>query len=210
MKIKPHLCFRFIESAFQYVIMATLEKEKIKQSTAIPKGQSTVTVNILSTSKPPPQVHPPVGQGGGEHQALLSSRASKSGEQTILCLTFPNTVKSPVLPSVPIETSSWEQNRKKTKACQKCYQCWFYDNTSRETHQYQYHTWRKEHDAPRDTSSVTCPSMSCTRPDFLTSIFPTRPSRRSFRLQLLSSASSSCSNQIKTQFTHITSTSSRV
>lgn len=34
--------------------------------------------------------------------------------------------------------------------------------------------------------------MSCTRPDFLTSIFPTRPSRRSFRLQQFSSASSSC------------------
>lgn len=55
-----------------------------------------------------------------------------------------------------------------------------------------YHTWRKEHDVPRDTSRVTCPSMSCTRPDFRTSIFPTMPSLRSFRLQLLSSASSSC------------------
>lgn len=54
------------------------------------------------------------------------------------------------------------------------------------------HTWKKEHDVPRDTSRVTCPNMSCTRPDFLTSIFPIWPSRRSFRLQQFSSACSSC------------------
>lgn len=53
-------------------------------------------------------------------------------------------------------------------------------------------TWKKEHDVPSDTSRVTCPSMSCTRPDFLTSIFPIWPSRRSFRLQQFSSACSSC------------------
>lgn len=68
------------------------------------KGQSIVTVNTLSTSQPPPQAPPPVE--ADERQALLSSRASKSGEQTILCLMFPNTDRSPVLPSVPIETSS--------------------------------------------------------------------------------------------------------
>lgn len=55
-----------------------------------------------------------------------------------------------------------------------------------------HHTWRKEHDVPRDTFSVTWPNISCTRPDFRTSIFPMRPSLRSFRLQLLSSFSSSC------------------
>lgn len=45
---------------------------------------------------------------------LLSSRDSKSGEQTILCLTFPNTVISPVRPSVSTETSSWNKWKRQT------------------------------------------------------------------------------------------------
>lgn len=123
-------------------------------------------------------------------QARFSNRASKSGEQTILCLTVPSTDKSPVLPSVPTETSSWliKGCGRKERDVKTYKHNWGDKEAERDCKQ----TWKKEHDVPSDTSRVTCPSMSCTLPDFLTSIFPIGPSRRSFKLQQFSSACSSC------------------
>lgn len=80
-------------------------------------------------------------------QERFSSRASKSGEQTILCLTVPSTDKSPVLPSVPTETSSWwtkgwERNEKKIK-CE-------HTNTKRWTSR-----WRKTANKPGRKSTTS-------------------------------------------------------
>ena len=58
-----------------------------------------------------PPALPPAPQGCcglWGHRCRCSSSASKSGEQTSLCFTWPSTVSSPVRPSpMPTDTNSW-------------------------------------------------------------------------------------------------------